>query len=513
MKLSLAINLPLLALAFASPTFGNDPACERVRAAFDVGSSQTKLKVFKVNICNQTAKQVYPAKGDKQQDCQSRSNLPFKTDLDQGIEGAGQKAAAGKPVNWKNFPRFSQDLISDGVEAPDPCNPGQKVTVSVQDEFKRLSDIARNNGATDLIGIATQAFRESQNTDHIIDFYARKYNMTLLVPTGAQEALIEWMSATSDIKSRAENANVNVNSIVTWGIGAGSMQIGAKAADGSFASFPSTLASENIYRYAANQIKGSDQLLPMSASEVQQLVDFASQEVNKASSQLKSRIAGGLDSSTKVVGVGGVINKSLRFALKNVIKVDRDFFTDRDVERLLQAFSDKPADHEVFKTIDPNFLQGTIPNVALVMGAMNALGIRQVWYSDVDNTLGVLFTKEFGIKMAYVKPTVASPTVAAAQRKASGSRERPKVELVAQETSVAPTKEQAAAALATSNGSDENSATCASAPRKTLVGGTCTISEPCMNFTDLCDNKASAVQDKKCIMRGKTTLIYQMCPQ
>jgi hypothetical protein len=123
----------------------------------------------------------------------------------------------------------------------------------------------------------------------------------------------------------------------------------------------------------------------------------------------------------------------------------------------------------------------------------------------VDNTLGSLFVKELGIKMAYVKATEQSPLSLDAERSLS-QPVAPKGP-----APVVLNRIDTAVAKQIGGNDDENESTCSSAPKKQKNGNTCTILEPCMNFTDFCSNKDSAASEKKCRVNGKTTLIYNMC--
>jgi exopolyphosphatase / guanosine-5'-triphosphate,3'-diphosphate pyrophosphatase len=495
-------------------TVSNKSECLKTRAAFDVGSGQTKMKVFEVDACAQTAKQIYPEKDNKQQDCESRSNLPFKRYLDLNIDDAREKERAGKSVNWKNIPRFQIEFLEDGVDLVDACNPsGPKVTGSVKSELKRLVDIANRFNPDDRVGVATEAFRESTNSDYVVGYLGHELGIRLLVPTGPQEALIEWMSTTTDVKSNPKYKNIDPNSIITVGIGNGSMQIGSKGSDGNFAAFASTLASDNIVKYAVENVRGGvwnpDQplnLLPMSHDEIKTIVDFAKTEAKNAPDTVKARIAGDMNASPTIIGVGGVINKAFKSGLERVLKTKADYFTIEDVNDLLEAVENKSVDSPGLKEMDsPEYAQQLVPNAALVLGVMKGLRIQKIWFSKVDNTLGALFTKEYNIKMQYVKPVVESEAVKAA-------RENRKVNVAAAVTHD-DTSSSGSAISSAMGSSDENEAVCSSTKHTMAPGNVCQISEPCWAFTDMCSNKAGIAKgtDKTCKVPGKTTLVYKVC--
>lgn len=405
------------------------------------------------------------------------------------------------------------ELLEDGIEVTDVCNPSQKITVSVKSELSRLVQIANRFHPDDKVGVATEAFRESQNSDYVVGYLGNTLGIRLLVPTGPQEALIEWMSATTDVKANPKYKNIDANSIITLGIGNGSAQSGTKGVDGSFAAFSSTLASDNIVKYAVENVRGGVwnpeqplNLLPMSHDDIKSIVDFAKSEALNAPDTVKARIAGDMNGSPIIVGVGGVINKALKSAIERILQTKSDSFTIEDVNDLLEKVENKSVDSpELSKMDSPEYAQQLIPNAALVLGFMKGLRITKIWFSKVDNTLGALFTKEYNIKMQYARPTVESEAVKAA-------REHRAIDV---KTAIHhdDTSTSGSAIASAVGSSDENDATCASTVHEMAPGNKCMIKDPCWAFTDMCSNKSAIAsgKDKTCVVPGKTTLVYKVC--
>src|SRR5262249_14257870 len=106
--LSLFTFIPLFSMGAARSA---DPSCIRTRAAFDVGSSSTKMKVFKINICtSRIVELVYPSNDDEAK--VATVKIEFKKDLIDSIQ-RGKDAAERKGTEFtgEGYPRFGEDTM------------------------------------------------------------------------------------------------------------------------------------------------------------------------------------------------------------------------------------------------------------------------------------------------------------------------------------------------------------------------------------------------------------------
>lgn len=465
-----------------------DP-CIKTRAAFDIGSSATKLSVFEINICKgRIVKQLYPGKGEKDA---ARAKIDFKKDLTEGVAMAKENGTYDPSM----FPLFSSLLMAKAKKS-----------------FQDLKNNAARFNPDDYVAVATQAFRESKNSEDLIN-WLEDNKIKALIPDQPLEAMIELMGATADLRDKTD---VRDKDIVSWGIGAASMQMGMTLNNGKFGAFTSQLASEPFQTRAVEQLRGSGALLPLSREEIDTLVRIAREEASSAPIEVQNRMG----DRVMVVGVGGVINQSLKPFLA-MQGVKRNFFIQEDVQDALYKLADQGVDSEVFgvESTDPDappfvarkYREATVTNLALILGVMKTLGISQVKYSDIDNTFGAPFTTEFGIKMAKPKPkTPAQPvlvkqTVKRKVRAADGQETVKEAEITVEKTQPKTAEVQVAV-----GGNDENQSTCDISPHTMSADRkTCYITAPPVRFANWCTGGIQTINGaRKCIVLGNPKLVY-----
>ena len=370
----------------ASVAFAEDP-CIKIRAAFDIGSSATKTSVFKINACKRRiVEKLYPA--DDNQAEQDASVLPinFKDELDNGVN----KALSDGDFDPSAFPYFRF-----------PFEKKAKETLLAQKQM-----LATRFNPSDFIAVATQAFRESQNSKNIIDFL-NSNGFKALTIMQEQEAMIEWGGSVASMKNKMD---VDDNDVVSWGIGGGSMQFGAKSAKGKNIPVITQYGSDPMYTKSKDAL-GKQKLLPISKDQITTLVDMVKRDLSYADDAFRDRFGEGVTT----VGVGGVINIGVKQFLsiqlaKSGMNPKTSFFSREDIKAALDLIANQPADSAIWgvedisnpkapKPIKEKYREATVSNLALVYGAMLALNIPSVKYSDVNNTYGAPFAPEFKIKV------------------------------------------------------------------------------------------------------------------
>jgi hypothetical protein len=492
-KPSLSFVLVAVAAQALAVNFANAAdRCHRVRAAFDVGSSGTKMKVFKVNICtSRIEEQVFPK--TKEEKDSSKVDIPFKRDLIDNEKAQRESYRNdGEKFPEDSYPRFSERIL---LKAPT--------------EFKRLKDLAAKFNPDDYVAVATEAFRQSQNADDLIK-KLEALDIRVVVPAQSQEAMIEWMGVVADLRESTER---KPDQIVSWGIGAGSMQMGARKHDGKFVTMTSKLASDNMLYKSREKTKGDGDLLPVSRDDIDQMVGMAVQEARAKSEEISDKLA----DQPLIVAVGGTINTSVKGMLVKaglISKNDKTFTMD-DVKQLLYGkevrdeipwtgLVNKTKTDPAFSDIPPKFVDSTVSNAALVYGVMKGLKIMQARFSDVDNTYGAPFTKEFGIHPKARAKKRSEIARAAAERGLTNSKR----DLNGKE--LAEVGETLASESTSVGDPNENLAICNATPGHKREGNKCIITEPCMSLVDqsFCDGGLSKT---KCIHKGNVSLVYNVC--
>jgi hypothetical protein len=387
----IGMSINLTTLAAANDKSKPSSSCEKVRASFDVGSSSTKMKVLKIDICKgKILETLYPK--TKEEEDLARVNIPFMKDLIQHTQDAEKDTS----IPEESVPSFSRTLWIAEVE------------------FSKLKKQAEPFKPQDYIGVATEAFRRAKNSDYIVNYVLnRKLGIKIYIPQPSQEALIEWMGASATFK---DINDVEPRMIITFGISDESMQIGAKTQGGNFTAFTSRLASDNMLSYALEKVdRDAKTFLPLSRPEIESLIEAASREATGADQELKDKMS---ELEVVVLGLGGVINKSVNSTLVSLIpgSENRKYFTISDMTEAIYHLADKGYSDSIFEKVPEEFRNNVPANMALVLGVMKALGIEKVYYSKVDNTYGAPFLKNFAIKIPVPKPkpkVIKKPVVVA----------------------------------------------------------------------------------------------------
>jgi hypothetical protein len=369
LPLNLLLTLSMVSPAtFAAPKKARRLVCEHVRAAFDVGSSATKMKVFKVNVCKQRIiEQLFPkTEEDKKL---ATVDLDFASDL--------LKSRKDTSADPSIVPYFSTPMI-----------------LKAEREFAKLKSLAEPYKPDAYVAVATQAFRESRNAaDVVVTRLQQNLGIKVLVPLQTEEALLEWVAASSDM------GVTDLSTVVTWGIGGGSMQIGTRDRAGQFTTFTSVVASTNMLDAVYQGLQRTDAtLLPVTHDEIEQMIGYAQAEAGRASGDIKNKLT---KFGVGVIGVGGVINKSVRTLLVSLGITDENaaYFTQDNVNSALNQIAGADANSDVFAKVPAKFRNMTVTNLALVLGTMRELRIPAVYYSSIDNTYAAPFAKELGLNM------------------------------------------------------------------------------------------------------------------
>ena len=390
---AIAFSVFLQITTFAQTITHDEGKCIKIRGAFDIGSEKTKFKVFKINVCTGKiiGKPIYPSTDEEKAYVKKHGDLPFEVDM----RKTEDDAKANGTWNEEDFPQFSGSILTKALR-----------------EIKTLKDNADllPTPPTDYIGVATEAFRRSNNSDLIIGGIER-LGIKMLIPKQEQEALIEWKGVAASVTDKdSDNQEIKPKNIVSWGIGGGSMQFGIKMRDGNDGTFTSKLASIKMHNDAVERIMNAGNLLDrgLTTQDIDDLVAVARKEASRAPEDFVERIQ---DDQIRIYGVGGVINASLNGFLKLQNNSGR-FFTPDDVREALYSLAGKKFDDKIFGTladgklqiVDHKYQELLPTNLALIYGVMKQFRISKVFFADLDNTYGSPFFKDFAIKMVYKKP-------------------------------------------------------------------------------------------------------------
>jgi len=310
--------------------------CLQNRAAFDIGSSTTKMVVATVDTCQQNVKQILEEKTIK---------VGYKEDLDnsQGI--------------------FSVEIQRKGLNA-----------------LQQLRKIAQKYNPSEYVGIATSAFRKSKNGVVLANKINEKLGIRVLIIPQRTEAILGFLAA-------YPQTELDKKEILVWDIGGGSMQITTARDDNTFEVYEGKLASVSMKNMIISAIQGKSYKDIKSPNPMGATV--AAKAVNLAQYYAAIHVQQAIKEKAKeltVLGIGGVHYYSAR---KQCVKEGKTY-TILDVEKAL-ANRNKLTDNE----IGGKYAATDISNLALVLGFMKELEIEKITTLKANMAHGILIYPKY----------------------------------------------------------------------------------------------------------------------
>ncbi len=308
--------------------------CIEKRAAIDIGSGSTRLKVAKVDICKMRLGEILLDKQEKvsYQDALQRSK-------DQTL---------------------SQDVIAQGASV-----------------VKRFKLEALTFAPKNIVATATSAFRTAKNGKNAAQEIGRTVDMEVRVIDQDEEGKLGFLGA-------AQHAGGDLKNVVVWDIGGGSQQISFQKSDGAIDVYKTTLASETFKDYLMKKVQRRAKAIspnPISAKDKEKSLVYIKKYLNDVPPSLKDFLK---NPTVEVVGIGGVHYYSVKGQVGNEVYDDKAVLTTLD--RRLGLTDEK---------VGGEFASTDVSNLLLVKGTMDALGIRKVGAAKINLTDGAMLYKEF----------------------------------------------------------------------------------------------------------------------
>ncbi len=308
--------------------------CVAYRAAFDVGSETTKLKVARVNKCLQKNEAII---------YKNEVKVPYAENHRSGA--------------------FSPQIRNSGIIA-----------------LTRLKNEAINNGAEAFSGVATEAFRQVSDTLEFLGEIKKQTAIAIKLIDQDQEAVLGYLAATAALTDRPEN-------IVVWDIGGASMQMILRKKDKEFLIYRGKIASVSFKERILTQIqqqKPEKHLSPnpIGRENLKKAIEMASAAAGDVPEKIKKVIN---EPDTVILGIGGVHNESIRKQLKSGARYTQ--------EEIMNAVNMRIGLND--KDIGGHYADTEISNLILVLGFMERLGIKEVMPVNVNLADGVLIDQEF----------------------------------------------------------------------------------------------------------------------
>jgi exopolyphosphatase/guanosine-5'-triphosphate,3'-diphosphate pyrophosphatase len=328
----LAIFLLGFVIAFSLPSIRNSLAKGEVRAALDIGSGATNLKIAKID---------------------PKTNKLVATLFEKSIPVPYQKHLEQSPTNT-----FDEEVITQGIKA-----------------IQTLKEISEQHHAKKIVAVATAAFRQAANAQQVTQTIEQKTGVKVHIINQDEEGILAFRGALAI-------APVTPQDAVVWDIGGGSMQLTTLSPQGTYLIEKGKLASIPFKNFVLENIKGTDPKIssspnPLIEQDMKTSLIYARQKAEETSSFMKEKLA---HPDTRVFAVGSLFNYGILPVVKDHL------FTIQTLDEAVMKWANK-TDSEL---PGGSLVEVTVTNPLLVLGYMQELHIKQVDILNVNNTDGVL---------------------------------------------------------------------------------------------------------------------------
>lgn len=310
--------------------------CIQVRAALDIGSGATKLKVAKVNHCEKKIEQV----------------------LLSTSRAVGYRQAVETSVdNTIDSPTLESGLLA----------------------LKELKELAQKYNPVSFGAVATSAFRTAGNGEEAAKYLSEKTGIVVNVIDQKREAFLGYLAA-------IRSSGIDEKDAIVWDIGGGSMQLSfvekkqeTKGYDHLI--YEGKIASVSFKNHIIQDIQMQEDETVLSPNPI----GIPSAKMGKRDAMVVAKFTvpavfrEKIRKGATVLGIGGVHAYSISGQLK------KREFTLSDLDRAILIGVHRSDDE-----IESEYAETEISNLILVSAFMQELGMRSVKALDVNLADGVL---------------------------------------------------------------------------------------------------------------------------
>ena len=359
----------------------------------------------------------------------SITQTQFVIDLgSSGVQLGGFKINLGKRiVEEQVFSKKERILLQAAIKNRILSDDVQKRTVSALKNL--LLEAGVNPNQTKVVGFATAWARAADNSSQLIDAIKSETAITITIIDQRIEGEIGFNATLAALRSlmvdrqsflyQTENGQEILRkitghtpdnllipqTIMSWDIGGGSMQLAQQTNDNRIEVIGSTDAS-TTFANAVIELKKDlseeeeslsqetlplDTPNPLSGFQVKEAINLAQK---KAARFIDHSFLDGLKSKTREVFGLGLMHKSNREYINKILGLKWEhFYRKGDLERVVDLLTDK-GDREIAHAlgIQESDVRNRYTSMLLVLGFMDHLGIEQINTIDVTGIAGVFFT-------------------------------------------------------------------------------------------------------------------------
>jgi exopolyphosphatase / guanosine-5'-triphosphate,3'-diphosphate pyrophosphatase len=317
--------------------FCNESECV-VRAAIDIGSGATKLKVAQVNVKTQKIEKILV-------------NESFPVQYQEGLERSSDQT-------------FNESLMKTGLEA-----------------LKKSKKIAEKHHAEKVVAVATASFRKAANADAFIGRIQKETGIDVHIIDQDLEGALGFRATTAQLATLPQD-------IVVWDIGGGSFQFSTLNDRGDLVVHRGHDASIPFKNHVIKQIQKKNPDVtstpnPLNHDELQEAESHARKVSKKVDALFKKKIG---KPSTKIIGIGNIFAYGIYPLLG-----EKSRFTPSELAQRVQHLKGK-TDKDLGESA---YVNVAVTNPILVLGFMRSLGIHEMDIIDVNNADGALLHPPF----------------------------------------------------------------------------------------------------------------------
>lgn len=303
-----------------------------IRAAMDIGSGATNIKIAKVD-----------PKTDKiiAQIFEKSIPVPYQKHLEQSKDNT-----------------FDQDVMDQGIRA-----------------IKALKEVADSYHVKKVVAVATAAFRQATNAEQFARDIEKQTGVQVRIINQDEEGILAFRGALA-------LTSVHPQQAVVWDIGGGSMQLTTLSPEGTYLVEKGKTASVLFKNAVIQDIKHQDLKTtqspnPLTKEQMQAAIEYGAKLAQETAPFIKDKLH---DPKTHIIAVGNLFNLGIK-PLVHSQAVHRQALEKAVIKWANQPDSELPGG---------SLVEVTVTNPLLVLGYMQGLDIKQVDVVSVNNADGAL---------------------------------------------------------------------------------------------------------------------------
>jgi exopolyphosphatase/pppGpp-phosphohydrolase len=271
------------------------------------------------------------------------------------------------------------------------------ILIQAKNDFRKLLEEAKKQGATDIAGVVTAVFRKAKNGKDLLaelnkmaeEYFGKSSKPKLQEITAKKEGEIGFKTATALHQQKPEKA------IVAFDCGNGSFQVTQKKDDDSYEVLEGPFGVSGAAKIFVEEVREphkayskEDPINPMNfEKDIKPLVKKL-QTKFESLPWVESRAK---DKNTRVVGFG---DHEAIFAMCAKV-LNKKSFTQHEVEETLKQLSDQSNDSPIIKRIS-NDPQTAVIKVAILYAIMKKCSISSIHFEQtLGSCPGILNSPEF----------------------------------------------------------------------------------------------------------------------